>query len=54
MRPAELCCMHADTGFSLCRSPHFGIGHAMCLGLAPWLAAEIPHLVDSGVISAAA
>ncbi|EIE22389.1 DUF1782-domain-containing protein [Coccomyxa subellipsoidea C-169] len=34
-------------------SPHFGVGHAMCLGLAPWMAAEIPHLVDSGVISSA-
>ncbi len=30
--------------------PHFGIAHALALGLAPWLAAEIPHLVDSGVI----
>ena len=37
-----------------CCSPHFGIGHAMCLGLAPWMAAEIPFLVESGVISAAA
>ena len=32
-------------------SPRFGIGHAMCLGLAPWMAAEIPHMVDNGVIS---
>ena len=30
--------------------PHFGLAHALCLGLAPWLAAEIPHLVDSGMI----
>lgn len=31
-------------------SPHFGIAHALCLGLGPWLAAEVPHLVDTGVI----
>lgn len=35
--------------FCLC-SPRFGIAHALCLGLAPWLAAEIPILVDSGMI----
>jgi len=27
---------------------HFGIAHALALGLAPWLAAEIPNLVDTG------
>lgn len=31
-------------------SPHFGIAHALCLGLAPWLAAEIPYMVDQGDI----
>ncbi|MBA0722356.1 hypothetical protein Golax_003039 [Gossypium laxum] len=31
-------------------NPRFGIAHALCLGLAPWLAAEIPILVDSGMI----
>ncbi|KAK9819989.1 hypothetical protein WJX72_004848 [[Myrmecia] bisecta] len=31
-------------------SPHFGIAHALCLGLAPWMAAEIPHLVGTGVV----
>lgn len=31
--------------------PHFGIAHALALGLAPWLAAEVPHLVASGVLS---
>ncbi|KAG6608114.1 Ubiquitin-fold modifier-conjugating enzyme 1, partial [Cucurbita argyrosperma subsp. sororia] len=31
-------------------SPRFGIAHALCLGLAPWLAAEVPILVDSGMI----
>ncbi|KAF2073891.1 hypothetical protein CYY_004815 [Polysphondylium violaceum] len=30
--------------------PHFGIAHALALGLAPWLAAEVPHLVDNGMI----
>ena len=33
-------------------SPHFGIAHALCLGLAPWLAAEVPYLVESGVVKA--
>lgn len=32
-------------------APHFGVAHALCLGLAPWLAAEVPHLVESGVVS---
>lgn len=31
-------------------SPHFGLAHALCLGLAPWLAAEVPHLVETGVL----
>ena len=35
-------------------SPHFGIAHALCLGLAPWLAAEVPYLVESGAVSAKA
>jgi ufm1-conjugating enzyme 1 len=33
-------------------APHFGLAHALCLGLAPWLAAEVPFLVDSGAIVA--
>ena len=51
----------ACTGVGVCLSahfkplwcknvPHFGIAHALALGLAPWLAAEIPHLVDAGQI----
>eukprot|EP01006_Ploeotia_vitrea_P012228 TRINITY_DN32482_c0_g1_i1.p3 TRINITY_DN32482_c0_g1~~TRINITY_DN32482_c0_g1_i1.p3 ORF type:complete len:171 (+),score=91.43 TRINITY_DN32482_c0_g1_i1:22-534(+) len=28
--------------------PHFGIAHALAMGLAPWLAAEVPHLIDAG------
>lgn len=30
--------------------PRFGIGHALALGLGPWLAAEIPDLVGKGLI----
>eukprot|EP00793_Prasinoderma_coloniale_P006975 PRCOL_00001807-RA len=32
-------------------APHFGIAHALCLGLGPWLAAEIPHMVETGAIT---
>jgi len=28
--------------------PHFGLAHALALGLAPWLAVEIPDLIASG------
>lgn len=31
--------------------PHFGIAHALAMGLAPWLASEVPHLVETGVLS---
>lgn len=31
--------------------PRFGIAHALALGLAPWLAAEVPHLISEGVLS---
>jgi len=27
--------------------PKFGFAHAIAMGLAPWLAAEIPHLVET-------
>ena len=30
--------------------PRFGIAHLLALGLGPWLAAEVPHLVDAGLI----
>ena len=33
-------------------APHFGLAHALCLGLAPWLAAEVPFLVESGAVKA--
>lgn len=32
--------------------PRFGIAHALALGLGPWLAAEVPSLVEAGQISA--
>ena len=32
-------------------APKYGIVHAMTLALAPWLAAEIPQLVESGAIT---
>ncbi len=31
-------------------TPKFGIVHAMCLALGPWLSAEIPYLVGVGAI----
>jgi len=31
--------------------PKFGIAHAMALGLAPWMAVEIPDLLAKGAIS---
>jgi ufm1-conjugating enzyme 1 len=31
-------------------SPKYGIVHAMCLALGPWIAAEIPFLVETGVL----
>ncbi|XP_063978642.1 ubiquitin-fold modifier-conjugating enzyme 1 [Diachasmimorpha longicaudata] len=30
--------------------PKFGIAHAMALGLGPWLAVEIPDLIEKGVV----
>lgn len=30
--------------------PHFGIAHAMALGMGPWLAVEIPSLIANGKI----
>mmetsp|Transcript_35871 Transcript_35871/g.81708 ORF Transcript_35871/g.81708 Transcript_35871/m.81708 type:complete len:162 (+) Transcript_35871:70-555(+) len=33
-------------------TPHFGIAHALALGLGPWLATEVPSLVEGGKISA--
>lgn len=32
--------------------PHFGLAHALALGLGPWLAAEVPHLIADGVLKA--
>lgn len=30
--------------------PKFGIAHAMALGLAPWLAVEVPDLIEKGYV----
>lgn len=30
--------------------PRFGVAHALALGLAPWLAAEIPDMVEKGIL----
>ncbi|BET01768.1 unnamed protein product [Nesidiocoris tenuis] len=30
--------------------PKFGIAHAMALGLGPWLAVEVPDLIEKGII----
>eukprot|EP00126_Sphaerothecum_destruens_P000881 Sdes_comp11597_c0_seq1m2785 len=31
--------------------PKFGIAHVLALGLGPWLAVEIPDLVEKGIIN---
>lgn len=31
--------------------PKFGIAHAMALGLAPWLAVEVPDMIEKGIIA---
>ncbi|CAG2199335.1 UFC1 [Mytilus edulis] len=31
--------------------PKFGIAHAMALGLGPWLAVEVPDLIQKGIIT---
>ncbi len=31
--------------------PHFGIAHALAMGLAPWLAAEVPFMIESGILN---
>lgn len=33
--------------------PHFGIAHALALGLAPWLAVEVPSLISAGKLAPA-
>lgn len=32
-------------------APKFGIAHAMALGLGPWLAVEIPEMIQRGVVT---
>lgn len=31
-------------------TPKFGIAHAFALGLGPWMAVEIPDLIEKGLI----
>jgi len=31
-------------------SPRFGLAHVLCLGLGPWLAAEVPWMAGKGLI----
>eukprot|EP01129_Flabellula_baltica_P001608 TRINITY_DN11556_c0_g1_i1.p1 TRINITY_DN11556_c0_g1~~TRINITY_DN11556_c0_g1_i1.p1 ORF type:complete len:161 (+),score=32.08 TRINITY_DN11556_c0_g1_i1:19-501(+) len=31
--------------------PHFGISHALALGLGPWLATEVSYLAEKGLIT---
>ena len=31
-------------------APKFGIAHAMALGLGPWLAVEIPEMIEKGTV----
>ena len=33
------------------KQPTYGIAHALALALGPWLAAEIPVLIDQGIIA---
>ena len=44
-------CHPAKVELGVSCSPHFGVAHALCLGLAPWLAAEIPYMVEHNVIT---
>ena len=32
-------------------APKFGIAHAMALGLGPWMAVEIPDMIEKGVVT---
>eukprot|EP01063_Lacrimia_lanifica_P005341 TRINITY_DN13115_c0_g1_i1.p2 TRINITY_DN13115_c0_g1~~TRINITY_DN13115_c0_g1_i1.p2 ORF type:complete len:161 (+),score=62.63 TRINITY_DN13115_c0_g1_i1:68-550(+) len=31
-------------------APRFGVAHAMALGMGPWLASEVPHMVREGYL----
>ncbi|KAK8803019.1 hypothetical protein WA538_002095 [Blastocystis sp. DL] len=45
-RGGKICCdVHFNPLWGK-HAPSYGIAHAMALGLAPWLAVEIPHLVE--------
>ena len=32
-------------------APKFGIAHALSLGLGPWMAVEIPEMIERGTIT---
>ena len=43
--------MHNQDGTQYFRNvPKFGIAHALSLGLGPWLAVEIPDMIERGVL----
>ena len=47
-REGKICCdIHFNPLWNK-NAPKFGIAHALALGLSPWLAVEIPHLVEFG------
>lgn len=37
--------------FTLRNAPKFGIAHAFSLGLGPWMAVEIPEMIERGTIT---
>ena len=49
-RGGKICLTIHFKPLSAKNAPHFGVAHALCLGLAPWLAAEVPHLVETGAV----
>lgn len=33
------------------KTPNYGIAHALSMALGPWLAAEIPIMIESGILT---
>ena len=46
--PAQICLDSHFRPLWARNVPHFGIAHAMALGMGPWLAVEIPDLIAKG------
>ena len=44
-------CKNSWIGMPPRNAPKFGIAHAMALGLGPWLAVEIPEMIQKGVVT---